>query len=58
MINDPELLANSEQAWAPELVADCIAKYCQQKESLEGANHKIDMLVTYDSHGITFDANN
>ena len=46
-----------DKAWAPELIADYIVKFCKQKESIEGPEGKIHMIVTFDEHGISYHPN-
>ena len=43
--------------WSPALIADYIAKYINSKSSVEGPEGKIDMIVTFDEHGISYHQN-
>lgn len=39
--------------WAPGLIADYIVKHCKQKENLDGAGGKIDIIMTFDDQGVS-----
>lgn len=39
--------------WSPDLIADYIAKYCNQKSSIDGEEGKINMIVTFDGQGVS-----
>ena len=53
VIDDDDLQDGMDTKWAPELVADHITKWCKQKESIEGAEGKINIIVTFDDHGVS-----
>lgn len=53
MIDDPELQDGMNTTWAPTLVADYIAKHCQMKENVDGREGKINMIITFDDHGVS-----
>ena len=53
VIDDPELQDGMDVNWAPGLVADYIVKHCNQKENLDGKKAKIDMIMTFDEHGVS-----
>lgn len=42
-----------DKNWAPELIAEQVAKFCRQKEATEGPTGKIDMIVTFDEEGVS-----
>ena len=46
-----------ETKWSPELIADYIGKYCNQKSSLDGKDGKINMIITFDEYGVSGHAN-
>ena len=56
-IDDPELQDGMDKQWAPELVASYIEKFCKQKETNEGPEGKINMIVTFDEHGVSYHPN-
>ena len=39
--------------WSQYLIADHVTKWCKQKESNDGAQAKIDLLVTFDRGGVS-----
>ena len=53
VIDDPELQDGMDQNWAPELVANQIEKFCKHRESVDGPEGKINILITFDEHGIS-----
>ena len=39
--------------WAPDLIADHVTRFCNQKESIDGPANKINMIVTFDDQGVS-----
>ena len=48
VLDDPELEDGMDKTWAPELVANQIEKFCKHRESIDGPEGKIDILITFD----------
>jgi len=46
-----------DKDWAPPLIANCIQKFCNTKETIDGPAGKIDLIVTFDEHGISYHPN-
>lgn len=57
VIDDPELQDGMDKQWAPALIASYIEKYCKQKETIEGPEGKIHLIVTFDEHGVSYHPN-
>ena len=53
MIDDNDLQDGMDVNWSPDLVAEHVTKWCKQKESIEGAEGKIDIIVTFDEYGVS-----
>ena len=39
--------------WSAELIADYVAKWCKQKETTDGPEGKIDIIITFDEKGVS-----
>ena len=46
-----------DNKWAPGLIADYIVKHCRSKESLDGKEAMIDIIVTFDDEGVSLHPN-
>ena len=53
VIDDNDLQDGMDIKWAPELVADYVTKWCKSKESIDGSEGKIDMIITFDEGGVS-----
>ena len=56
IIDDPDLQDGMDVKWGPNLVAEQINKYLTAKMR-EGAEHKINMVITFDEYGVSYHPN-
>ena len=52
-MDDGDLQDGMENKWSPELVAEHVTKWCKQKETIEGPDGKINIIVTFDEDGVS-----
>ena len=53
VIDDGELQDGMDILWSADLVADHVTKWCKQKETVDGPQGKIDIIMTFDEHGVS-----
>ena len=53
MIDDGELQDGMDILWSADLVADHVTKWCKNKETVDGPQGKIDIIMTFDEQGVS-----